>query len=112
MTRRADYSISKTRNVKIEVEYFDIVFDRPSSFNLQYDGTGVRSGSNPAYASVGPMVYLRGTEQWQTATFHVRNAGFQNKQNGHSDFRLLVRPPELYVRKVVVTRESPVPGTL
>src|SRR5688572_27527398 len=41
------------RNVKIEVEYFDIVFDRPTSFNLQFDGTGVRQSSNPAYASVG-----------------------------------------------------------
>jgi hypothetical protein len=94
------------KNARIDVEYFDIVFDnKPSSISIHFDATGVRQGSRPAYTSASGNVVLRGTEQWTNATFYVRNASFQNSQNGHSDFRICVRPPELYVRKVAVTRQ-------
>jgi hypothetical protein len=45
------------------------------------------------------------SKTWETATFHVRGATFNNSQNGGSDFRFSVNPPELYVRRVTVTRE-------
>jgi hypothetical protein len=94
------------KNARIDVEYFDIVFDnKPSSISIHFDATGVRQGSRPAYTSASGNVVLRGTEQWTNATFNVRNASFQNSQNGQSDFRICVRPPELYVRKVTVTRQ-------
>src|SRR5262249_6713451 len=44
---------------------------------------------------------------WLKATFHVRNASFQNTQRGGGDFRLWASPPELCVRRVTVTQEPP-----
>jgi hypothetical protein len=51
-------------------------------------------------------VPLRGSRTWQTAAFHVRNAGFHNAQNGGSDFRLKIEAPVLHVRRVTLTRET------
>ena len=95
------------RNVKIEVEYFDGVFDdNPAAFGIHYDGRGVARGSNPAYKPASQTARLSGSDAWRVATFQVRDAAFMNSQNGRSDFRISVRPPELYVRRVTVTREN------
>lgn len=95
------------RNVKIEVEYFDVVFDdSPASFAIHYDSTGVSRSSNPAYKSANRTVRLNGSNKWQVATFQIRDAAFINSQNGRSDFRISVRPPEIYVRRVTVTRDT------
>ncbi len=91
------------RRVKIEVEYFDIVFGgNPVAFSIQYDASGLPTPHT--YASAGPSTRLRGSETWQTATFQIAEATFQNAQNGQSDFRIRASPPELYVRRVTVTR--------
>ena len=42
----------------------------------------------------------------QTVTFRVRDGLFENSENGNSDFRVEVSSPEIYVRRVSVTRES------
>ena len=91
------------RRVKIEVEYFDVVFGgNPVAFSIQYDASG--EPTPHTYASAGASVRLRGSETWQTATFQIADATFQNAQNGRADFRVRASPPELYVRRVTVTR--------
>jgi len=60
-------------------------------------------------ARLGSSTYARilTVNTWATATFHVTNAVFQNGQNGDADFRLeMAVPPEIYVRRVTVTREE------
>ncbi|HTD65590.1 MAG TPA: hypothetical protein VK846_03530, partial [Candidatus Limnocylindria bacterium] len=86
--------------VKIEVEYFDVLFEKPISFGLQYDSTG------SAYAWGRPTVRLRGSNTWQTARFRIADGAFQSRQNGRADFRIWCKPPELYVRRVTVTRDD------
>jgi len=101
------FKAGDARNVKIEVEYFDVVFDDPpTSISLQYDATSVPKTTSAAYRRVNQSVLLRGANEWRTATFRVRGATFANSQNGSSDFRICARPPELYVRRVTVTRET------
>jgi hypothetical protein len=97
----------EVRNVRIDVEYFDVVFDdSPSTFGIHYDGTGLSTSSKAAYKSANKSARLGGSNTWQVATFHLRDASFNNAQNGRSDFRISVKPPELYVRRVTVTREN------
>jgi hypothetical protein len=91
--------------VDIDVEYFDSVAEGAVTFFIQYDTTG--SEQNRPYVTARPKVQLGASEMWQTATFHITNATFQNGQNGHSDFRLQADPPELYVRRVIVRRTGP-----
>ena len=93
------------QRVSIEVEYFDVLLDaKPVSFGIQYDASG--AAKPRTYAWANPKVGLRGSNAWQTATFRITDGTFQNAQNGRSDFRIRAEPPELYVRRVTVTRTS------
>jgi hypothetical protein len=58
------------------------------------------------YTRAGPAVALDGAKEWETATFHLRDAAFEGSQNGGADFRFEVLPPELYIRRVTITREQ------
>jgi hypothetical protein len=107
------FKTTGVRNVKIEVEYFDVILDdKPTWFGIHYDATGISRSSSAAYTRASQTFLLRGLNEWRTATFHIRNASFQNKQNGQSDVRIWARPPELYVRKVTVAREGSTPAPL
>ncbi len=57
-------------------------------------GTGADYGTIPTSAV------------WSRATFHLTNAVFLNSQRDGADFRLEVVPPEIYVRRVTLTREA------
>ncbi|MGE5430421.1 MAG: T9SS type A sorting domain-containing protein [Syntrophomonadaceae bacterium] len=63
----------------LSVEYFD----EPSAgkFRIQYDGTA------SAYQD-GEWVSLTGTGRWKTATFEIKDAKFNNSENGGADFRI------------------------
>ena len=102
-------------NARIDVEYLTT---QNNGFRIQFDGT--RNGRHDAYVPAVPedstltrwvtgAYYARipvvGT--WAVATFQITNATFMNSLNGHADFRLEVAPPELYVRRVTVTRVHP-----
>jgi len=88
---------------RIDVEYLD---PHPGSVSLHYDARDAEEVSNPRYRQATPTVRLRGSNTWQTASFHTKNdANFGNRQNGGADFRLSVKAPILYVRGVTVTRE-------
>jgi len=102
------------RRLKREVEYFVAT---PVVFRLQYDG--MEGQTHKRYKSVvaeggqvadmgGSVRFtrLRGSNTWQTATFHIVDGVFMNSENGGADFRLEVTPPEIYLRRVSVTRED------
>lgn len=104
--------------VWIEVEYFVAT---PVVFRLQYDG--MEGQTHKRYKSVvaeggqvadmgGSVRFtrLRGSNAWQTAIFHIADGVFMNSQNGGADFRLEVTPPEIYLRRVSVTREDVKPA--
>lgn len=100
------FKATNATNVRIDVEYFDVVFDAaPAMLTLQFDASGGSGTLSSAYHRATGSFVLRGSETWRTATFRARGATFANSQNGRSDFRILVKPPELYVRRVTVTRE-------
>jgi len=88
-------------HVRIEVEYAD---PQPGLLGLQFDAAVPKGNPELAYTGVNPDVRLEGTKTWKTAVFHVQGATFKGAENSGADFRLCVRPPDLYVRKVTVTR--------
>lgn len=88
-------------DVDITIDYFDQGF---GTLGLQFDATGSKKFRSPAYADTGTTISLWDTKEWKTATFRVRNASFKNSQNSGSDFRFVVQPPDLYVRRVTVKR--------
>ena len=103
------------KNAWIEVEY---LAKKETAFRLQYDAMQkenhqmylpllpegarvMRFGTGADYATIpSPRV-------WSVAKFHVTNGAFMNSQREGADFRLEVVPPEIYVRRVTVTRGSP-----
>jgi hypothetical protein len=102
---------------RIEVEYY---LSSPGHLRLQYDAMeGERHrayksviATNADFVTWGPGIQytrIRGTNAWQTATFHLPDGAFLNSQNGGAAFRLEVTPADLSARRVSVTREE-VPG--
>ena len=102
------------KNLRVEIEYWSRV---ATGFRLQYDA--MTSGVRTAYRSVlaegaTVMRYPTGADYgkitnngtWQTATFHLIDAVFHNSQKGMADFRIEVVPPEIYIRRVTLIRES------
>ena len=102
-------------HARVDVEYF---VKKRTFWRLQFDG--VRDDAVHHYIAALPerasMLRMGGNSQfawlpqigsWGTATFHVTNAVFRNRQNGDADFRLEVSPADIYVRRVTITREIP-----
>jgi hypothetical protein len=89
--------------VRIEFECLD---PKPGTLGMQYDAMGSETNRNAAFIQAHPVVRLRGSGAWRKVSFRLKDAAFANSQNGGADFRLWVSPPELYVRRVTVTRED------
>jgi hypothetical protein len=110
------FKLAGLTNARVDVEYLT---RRNNYFRLQFNG--IEDGTNRNYLPVLPtgasvMRWPGGIEHaripvvgaWAVATFQLTNANFRNGQNGGADFRLEVAsPPEIYVRRVTVTRETP-----
>ena len=89
------------KNVIIDIEFYDQGFGR---LGLQYDASRAREHPNSAYTMLDRFEWLNDSHQWRIASFRVQNASFEGAQNSGSDFRFLISPPDLYVRRVSVTR--------
>jgi hypothetical protein len=102
------------KNVRCEIEYYSPI---RGTLRLQYDA--VEFDTHRAYKSVaaendatirygGGVEFTRvaAPQVWQTVTFRLVDGVFANSQNGGADMRLEVSPPDIYVRRVTVTRES------
>jgi len=100
-----DYSFKQgdVRTVAIEIEYFD---PQPGMVGIHYDALNAPGKANPVYQDAIHPVRLAGSHTWKKATFHARNASFGNLQNSGADFRIWAKAPELYIRRVTVTRET------
>jgi hypothetical protein len=92
--------------------YFRLQYDatefdthRPYKSVIDEGGTPVRLGGNNDHARV-PAV-----NSWETATFRITDALFDNSQNGGADFRLEFLPPDVFVRRVTLTREPQTPAS-
>ena len=96
--------------VRIDVDYFDGFSGQEGVFGVQYDATGTANGSGLSSKQSLPNVPLKGSGKWLKATFHIKDATFQNAQNARSDFRLFVSPPELCVSRVTITLEPQAPN--
>ncbi len=91
-------------DVYILMEYYDT---GTSTIALEYDsstGTGI-----PAYYRVGGSVSMTNTLGWKSATFHLTDAYFANRENGGADFRFADPNNTYYLDRVWVTQTQPVP---
>lgn len=82
----------------IKVEYYDSV---NSGFVLEYDSKDNTAPMKGAYKR-GGNVSTTGTNRWKTASFHITDARFQNRQNGCADFRLMALNGDLYIKRISV----------
>ena len=98
-----DFKQGRVGDYRIEIEYYS---ETSGEFGVQYDAQAATKSLSSTFRDAGATVHLKGLKQWQTAVFHLRGAAFQNSQNGHADFRIWTHPPELYVRRVTVSRET------
>lgn len=98
------FKAQELRGARFDVEFLD---PRPGTMGVHYDAQDSEDVSNPVYREALRPVRLEGSNVWQVASFRTRKDGlFDGLQNGHSDFRLWARTPELYVRRVTVTLEN------
>ncbi len=86
---------------RIDVEYF---VRKPIRLKLQYDG--IEEGQPRPYKAAPEIINVSASNDWQTAVFHLTEPVFMNSQNGRADFRLDASPPEIYVRRVTMTRDN------
>jgi hypothetical protein len=107
-----DFKARELKTAQIEIEY---LFPTVTNLKLQYDGTAEdkpkrymtalpNRGTIISYVGGPSFSRITDTGTWQTATFQITNAVFLNSQNGGADFRLEVSPPDIYLRRVTVTR--------
>lgn len=85
--------------VEIGIEFLD---DRAGTFRLHYDSANPFGGPFAGAYTDGPVITMRGTGEWQTATVQVPDARFANRQNGATDFRFAVGTSDLTFRRVWV----------
>lgn len=109
-----DFKERPLKAARIEVEYF---VTNGCFLRLQYDaidgditkpykGLPAHGGTTVKNGTSSGMTRVQGSNAWQKATFYVADGAFKNSQSGRADFRLEVIPPEIYVRRVTVTRED------
>ena len=91
----------KLMDTLVTVDYFDFA---PGEFALNYDAVDVDQNKASPYLMASQKEKCTGSQQWRRAYFIARNARFKNSQNGGADFRIELRVPELYVRRVTVQR--------
>jgi hypothetical protein len=96
-----DPSFKRTElmDVLMCVEYFD---HAPGEFRLNYDAVDTVKNRNDPYRTAEHREQCLGSQQWRKAYFIADRARFKNSQNGASDFRLDLRIPELFVRRVTI----------
>jgi hypothetical protein len=90
---------SQIRDAVVTVEYFDYA---PGEFRLNYDAVDLTQNRPSPYRSAEEREKCVGSQQWRKARFLARSPRFQHSQNGGADFRIELRIPELYVRRVTV----------
>ena len=96
------------RTMDIQVEYYDDPAHSGVKFLIHYDSTthNYRNTSNHS---------LTGSGTWQTHTWHVTDARFENGENFHTDFRICVTGspiPQLHfnmIRVGVFGGDAPTP---
>ena len=113
-----DFKREELKSARIEIEYRAVT---GGYLRLQYDG--MEGETHKRYKSAEPInetpvalgtgtrfVRFQGTNEWRTAGFQVTDGVFMNSENGGADFRMEMFPPEIYVRRVSVTREGSKPS--
>ncbi len=89
---------------------FDYLDSGSGEISLQYDSCGGNTLSD--FYKLGGSVPLGGTDTWKHATLHLSDAYFGNRQNGGADFRLGKVGGRLYIDKVWVASEEPLPPVI
>lgn len=96
------YIFGEQNEVYVSFDYFD---KGHGIIALTYDGTANNF-------SVTGVVERKDTNLWKTATFHLKDAHFANRQNGGADFRIGVFAPgyplgdDIYLGKVTVVKSG------
>jgi len=92
---------ARAMDVVVEVEFFD---GDTGSFTVQYDAHDPAAPFDGAYKAASEVVHMKGTDTWITSKFLLQQARFANSQNADADFRIAADAPELFVRRVTLTR--------
>ena len=92
----------KQKEIKAARIEFEYLVRTPVRLKLQYDGND--EGQHRSFKPAQEIFNVPPSNGWQTVEFHLTEPVFMNSQHGGADFRLDVNPPEIYVRRVTLTR--------
>lgn len=99
---QSDFVFAKPTNVIVTVEYLDA---GTNWFALQYDSSDFSASPLEGRFKRTESVVLHDSGTWKTATFHLPDAYFGNRQhNSISDFRIEVVNQDMAISKVTVER--------
>lgn len=97
-------------NVLVTVDYFDSSL---GELDIEYDAresdTPDRGGKKSVrlvvyqhgeYTPTEEKSYLKKSQQWEQAKFHLTNVRFENSQDGNADFRLRISASEFNLRQI------------
>jgi hypothetical protein len=95
-----DFKWARAMDAAVEVAYFD---GSSEGLALEYDSHDAKGTLEGAYTLCAPSPAPGGTKAWTTATFTLKHARLENRQNAGADFRLCV-PDGVAIRRVTVRR--------
>ncbi|HEY0549505.1 MAG TPA: hypothetical protein VGF13_07865 [Verrucomicrobiae bacterium] len=96
-----EYLCPRSGYFRLQYDAVELETHRPYKSVISEDGVPVRLGGNNNHTRVPAA------NSWESATFRITDAVFANSQNGGADFRLEFTPPDVFVRRVTLTRETP-----
>lgn len=86
--------------LEIEVTYLD---QGDGTLQLQYDSLDPAAPLDGAYKNARPLLEMKNSGEWRTATVRVDDARIGNRQNDGTDFRLFkVQNDQLAIRRVTL----------
>ncbi len=99
-----EYFCPTRGNFRLQYDGTEFDTHRPYKSVIAEEGTPVRLGGNNDHARM-PVA-----NSWEITTFPITEAIFANSQNGGADFRLEFLPPDVFIRRVTLTRQAPEPA--
>ncbi len=98
------FKSAEAANFTLAVDVFDLA---AGPLAIEFDGSDAAAPFNGAYSRATPAAKLSGSRAWQTLTFTLTGARFNNGQNRGADLRIAVEAPDVAVGGVRLTRSAP-----
>jgi hypothetical protein len=94
--------------IELTITYCDL---GQGELELQYDSRDPAAPLDGAYKAAAQKMPLKNSGQWQTATFQLPDARFENRQNSATDLRIFRSANDKMIIKAIKLRPASAAGT-